>query len=381
MPTLMEYAFNGNLKALQELLKEENAGVLLRHSCRLGMGVYHYAALGNSVDVVKYLIAIYPSGAGAVDHRGHTVWDCAARNAHGEIMALLLAQGSVLAQPKIITTDVMMLLAAQTGGRHTMEDLYNIFDVPYTVTTEVSGLSVLHMAARAGWSELVLWLLTRDDMRAIVDRQDDYHKATALFLAAGNGHLGAVRVLCEEGGADTTLLAVGTVRATTVARESGHCDTFRYLTAHFERTAPAGPFIDAPTLQKLLTFFMESTGSTQELEDLIRNARINGHSQTLGGHSLLHIAAAASNEFKYTNFCYDLNPSAAEFKDNHGMTPHHRNVMQLKQHVFMCMQLTDEWLRPRMMPSHPNSDMILATCSKDLNGLTMYGVSSKGTPC
>jgi ankyrin repeat protein len=161
---------------------------LARATTRNGMTALHYAAMAGHSDVVDVLLRYHPD-VNALDHRGNTA-----------------------------------LTEACHGGPWKFEPAEEIIELLLDHNAQVD----LFQAAATGRTSLIESILDRDS--SVIDAIDSQGK-TALFHAAHNNCLAAVKLLVERGADANRSDAVGTAA---LHRTSGQCsdELIQYLIEH-----------------------------------------------------------------------------------------------------------------------------------------------------
>jgi imidazolonepropionase-like amidohydrolase len=154
------YAFEGNIKALQEIHQDirENINKVKTAS---GCTLLHYAVASGKLNVVQWLLKEGGAQINEKDDFGLTALSCAASKGHLEVVKWLLKEGG-----------------AQIDERTRR------------------GLTILLCAASKGQLEVVEWLLEEGGAKI---GEKDNEGNTALLFAAMNGELETVQWLLEHG--------------------------------------------------------------------------------------------------------------------------------------------------------------------------------------
>jgi ankyrin repeat protein len=170
-----------------EILLNQNPD-LARATTQNGMTALHYAAMAGHVDVVDVLLRYHPD-VNALDHRGGTA-----------------------------------LTEACHGGPWKIDPAEEIIQ---RLLDHGAQIDVIQAAAM-GRTDLIASILDRDG--ELIDSPDDLGK-TALFHAAHNNRLAAVKLLVERGADVNRSDAVGTAA---LHRTSGQCsdELIQYLLDH-----------------------------------------------------------------------------------------------------------------------------------------------------
>ncbi len=203
-----------------EILLERDPA-LARASTRDGMAALHYAARSGRADVVEVFLR-YHSDVNARDNNGMTALHYAARVGHADVVEVLLRYHcDVNARDNRGTT---ALMEACHGGPWKLEPAEEIIQLLLDHNARID----LIQAAAAGRTELIASILDQD--ASALDALDVQGK-TALFHAAHNNRLAAVKLLVERGADVNRSDAVGTAA---LHRTSWQCsdELIQYLIDH-----------------------------------------------------------------------------------------------------------------------------------------------------
>jgi ankyrin repeat protein len=155
------YAFEGNLKGLQEIQQNIRGNNIGKAKTASGCTLLHYAVASGKLGIVHWLLKEGGSKIDEKDDFGLTALSCAASKGHLEVVEWLLKEGGAKIDEKTRR-----------------------------------GLTVILCAASKGHLEVVKWLL--EEGGAKIDEKDNEGN-TALLFAAMNGKLETVKWLLEHG--------------------------------------------------------------------------------------------------------------------------------------------------------------------------------------
>lgn len=162
-------------------------------------------------------------------------------------------------------------------------------------------LTSLHVAARAGHLELVNYVLSQGEAKMNAARAND--GATALFIAAKNGHANVIRLLLAHDKHIETFKhwldydqeqinvnAVCTTDGATalfIAAEKGHTKVVRFLLAHDKIDVNAASTVDGATA----LFIAAQNGHTEVVRHLLAQPQTNVNAARTDGATALYMAA------------------------------------------------------------------------------------------
>ena len=163
------------------------------------------AAVGGYVEILKAQLKADPALVAATDDSGWTALHFAARNGHMDVVKLLLAnKAEINSKTRIGMTPLDVALSfsgsARPGARATDTNYEAISELliasgAAVISGRNTGLTTLHAAASAGFTNVVRELL---DRHADVNAKDGSGR-TPLDLAAQHGHLDVVDLLVAHG--------------------------------------------------------------------------------------------------------------------------------------------------------------------------------------
>ncbi|KAI9002418.1 hypothetical protein BC832DRAFT_561550 [Gaertneriomyces semiglobifer] len=189
--------------ALHELCISGRADILelcLSHSSlpsvsspdNYGRTALHYAAMNDHVECILALIR-HGAEVNALDHDRCTPLVLAIIAGHAKSVRLLLQEGGARIEPSTATAPIPLSLACQYGHYEITELLLH---AGAQMSSNVEGLSPLHVTSRAGHADLARLLIEHG---ANVEERDIFNGWTPLFYACSEGHTECVRVLVDAG--------------------------------------------------------------------------------------------------------------------------------------------------------------------------------------
>ncbi|GIC84980.1 uncharacterized protein Aud_000807 [Aspergillus udagawae] len=150
-----------------------------------------YAAVCNNFLIATKILLTLGSDVNLKDEHDRSLLSRAAAHGYRDMVALLLSQRNVVANPKDVNRRTPLSLAAERGYAAIVALLVNRTDVTVD-STDTMGRTPLSLAAEQGHTPVVALLA---DHRNVDPQQRDCYKRTPLSWAADRGHEGAVKLL------------------------------------------------------------------------------------------------------------------------------------------------------------------------------------------
>jgi ankyrin repeat protein len=221
----------GHLNIVQMLVAEAQAPIDV--VTKSGITALHLAAAKNHLDVLRWLVGYafrhhqQPMKlVNAKDKNGSTPLYHSAHNGHLQIVQWLSSKGG--GDPTIINSQGLAPLHAATIAGHIQIVQYlfqfGLATAPGGLRTS-EGASSLHFAAAENHVEIMQWLLEQIECTG---NERDQYLSTPFHDAAENGHIEAIKVLCDHQ-IDSTLSDSDGNTPQVLAIKNGHSKCAIYL--------------------------------------------------------------------------------------------------------------------------------------------------------
>ena len=300
----------------------------------------HEAAYSGNLEIVKFLCTSYPELINAKTQNSFTACHYAVQEGHEEVTDYLLGE---VCDAGILTDDneTFLHIAAYNGRLAVVKYLCREFS-DLTGFLDISGATVLHAAARSGHLETMSYLLDQHTDPNVVTENG----STLLHLAAYDGRLEMVKFLCDKFPSMLLLTDNTDHSAGHYAAGSGNVEVFRYLVS--KGIDPVGRTANGSTCllkaaytgnQEMVEYLSENIPELLKMEDqyscnAAHYTACEGHlsvlkyllskgvsylSRTIDGHTILHIAAFHGRLQIVAYLCKEY-PEMVPLEDNAGQT-------------------------------------------------------------
>ncbi|KAJ2068458.1 phosphate system positive regulatory protein pho81 [Coemansia sp. S155-1] len=182
-----EAAIHGSLAILRAAVK---AGCDADEPDYYARRPIHYAAINGHEQCIAYLLE-QGCSVGIIDDDGRHAFDYAVINGHSECARLLLQYDRTIA---IGTPDQPALQLACEKGHQDI--VLMLLDAGAEIVANSQGVHPAHVAARAGYADILRLLLAHSQSVDIADKDLGW---TPVFYAASEGDLECIRILLDAG--------------------------------------------------------------------------------------------------------------------------------------------------------------------------------------
>ncbi|KAJ2736937.1 phosphate system positive regulatory protein pho81 [Coemansia sp. BCRC 34962] len=150
----------------------------------------HYAAINGHEQCIEYLLE-QGCSVGIIDDDGRHAFDYVVINGHSECAQLLLQYDRTIAKG---TPDQPSIQLACEKGH--LDIVLMLLDAGAEIVANSQGVHPAHLAARAGYADILRLLLERSQSVDIADKDLGW---TPVFYAASEGDLECIRILLDAG--------------------------------------------------------------------------------------------------------------------------------------------------------------------------------------
>ncbi|KAJ2887710.1 phosphate system positive regulatory protein pho81, partial [Coemansia aciculifera] len=182
-----EAAIHGSLAILQAAVK---AGCDADEPDYYARRPVHYAAINGHEQCIEYLLE-QGCSVGIIDDDGRHAFDYAVINGHIECARLLLQYDKTIASG---TADQPALMLACEKGHQDIVTM--LLKAGAEIVANAQGVHPAHVAARAGYADILKLLLSHSQSFDIADKDLGW---TPVFYAASEGNLECIRILLDAG--------------------------------------------------------------------------------------------------------------------------------------------------------------------------------------
>ncbi|KAJ2556405.1 phosphate system positive regulatory protein pho81 [Coemansia sp. RSA 1933] len=165
-----------------------------------GRRAIHYAAINGHEQCITYLLGL-GCGVLAIDDDGNSAFEYAIINSNVKAAKLLLQSDPAVANST--PEHPVLVLACEKGHK---DIVLLLLESSTDMTTNIQGVHPIHVAARAGYSEILRLLLRYGAPVDVVDKDLGW---TPVFYAASEGHAEIIHILLESGANADALDEVG----------------------------------------------------------------------------------------------------------------------------------------------------------------------------
>ncbi|KAJ2739365.1 phosphate system positive regulatory protein pho81, partial [Coemansia sp. BCRC 34301] len=182
-----EAAIHGSLEILQAAIK---AGCDADEPDYYARRPAHYAAINGHEQCIEHLLE-QGCSVGTIDDDGRHAFDYAVINGHGKCARLLLQYDKTIASG---TADQPALMLACEKGHQDI--VLMLLEAGAEIVANSQGVHPAHVAARAGYADILRLLLTHSQSFDIADKDLGW---TPVFYAASEGNLECIQILLDAG--------------------------------------------------------------------------------------------------------------------------------------------------------------------------------------
>jgi Ankyrin repeats (3 copies)/Ankyrin repeat len=186
----------------------------------MGCHFLHQVALGMPIPVLENILERFPSLVNFRDYDRRTALHVAASEGHGSICEFLVNQGAMINR-----SDRWGGSPLDDAHRHRHAHVTKLLLAHGAISGSPSQSNCFITAASEGDIEEIKSIL---ELGVVDVNKGDYDKRTALHLAAGEGHVEVVRLLCQAG-ANVNVKDRWGNRPLDDAKRSGHGDCVAIL--------------------------------------------------------------------------------------------------------------------------------------------------------